>query len=516
MAVSVEMQNISKKFGDTVANSKVDLSIFQGEIHTLLGENGAGKTTLMKMLYGHFKPDTGTIRVLEEDRDFESPRDAINAGVGMVHQHFMLVDNMTIAENIVLGNEPTDFTHMRIHDADQRTRVDSISEQYGFSINPNDQIKDVSVGVQQRVEILKTVSRGAEIIILDEPTAVLTPQEVEELFSVLRNLKERGKSIILITHKLNEALDLSDRITVLRNGRSIGTVLPRKVNKSQLAEMMVGESVDLGVSKPDRVAGEPILSVSAVDIDDADNVESIRDITFEVRSGEIFGIVGVDGNGQTELADAIAGLRKIDAGDIEFQGEQISGLPRRERIEAGIGYIPENRETQGLVMDLDLNHNGLLGNQHSREFSGRFKIFWSEVRSYVRDLIKRYDVKADGPRSRADSLSGGNKQKFIVARELGRDPPLLIAAQPTRGVDVSAIKFIQNQLLDFRQRGRAVLLITSELEAAMQLSDRLAVMYEGSIVDIFDPSHRRPEEVGLLMAGGNSDKGKRKSNQFPE
>jgi len=294
MAVSVEMQNISKKFGDTVANSKVDLSIFQGEIHTLLGENGAGKTTLMKMLYGHFKPDTGTIRVLEEDRDFESPRDAINAGVGMVHQHFMLVDNMTIAENIVLGNEPTDFTHMRIHDADQRTRVDSISEQYGFSINPNDQIKDVSVGVQQRVEILKTVSRGAEIIILDEPTAVLTPQEVEELFSVLRNLKERGKSIILITHKLNEALDLSDRITVLRNGRSIGTVLPRKVNKSQLAEMMVGESVDLGVSKPDRVAGEPILSVSAVDIEDADNVESIRNITFEILSGEIFCIVGVD------------------------------------------------------------------------------------------------------------------------------------------------------------------------------------------------------------------------------
>jgi simple sugar transport system ATP-binding protein len=501
MGEAVTLDNISKSFGETVANDGVDLSVTKGEIHTLLGENGAGKTTLMKILYGHFQPDSGDISVGGTERTFDSPRDAIDAGVGMVHQHFMIVENMTVAENIFLGKESTGTANVFLDEADEREQVREMSEQYQFDIDPNAVVENVSVGVQQRVEILKTLTRGAEVIILDEPTAVLTPQEVDELFEILRTLTDEGKTIILITHKLNEAVEVSDAITVLRDGKNIDTVDPEGTTKADLAEMMVGREVLLDVEKDDREAGESVLDLSGVTVAETDNVDQVSDVSFEVRKGEIFGIVGVDGNGQTELIEAITGLRGVSDGSVRLLEQDITGWSRRDRIEAGMAYIPEDRETKGLVTEFDLNENGLLGNQYSGSFSGRIRILWNRVRPHVKRLVDEYDVRPGNTDDTAGSLSGGNKQKFIVGRELETDPTLLIAAQPTRGVDIGSIEFIQDRLLEIRQKGKAVLLMSSKLDEAMQLSDRLAVMYDGELIDIVDPSAQSEEAVGLLMAG---------------
>jgi len=363
----------------------------------------------------------------------------------------------------------------------------------------------VSVGVRQRVEILKTLSRGAEIIVLDEPTAVLTPQEVEELFAILRRLKSEGKTIVLITHKLNEAVEISDEITVLRDGERVDTVEPGTVTKSELAEKMVGREVMLAVEETEREFGEAVLSVDGLGIEDPKNVDEIRDVSFEVRAGEIFGVAGVDGNGQTELAEAIAGLQAVDSGTISFEGRDVTDLSRRERIDAGIGYIPEDRETRGLVVDLDLYDNGVLGSQYAPAFTSRFRILWNRVREHAEELIARYDVRPGDPNEDADSLSGGNKQKFIVGRELERDPSLLLASQPTRGVDVGSIEFVRERLLEIGGEGTAVLLLSSKLDEAMQLSDRLAVIYEGEFIDVVDPADHTEEELGLLMAGQELD-----------
>jgi simple sugar transport system ATP-binding protein len=482
-----------------VANRAVDLAVAEGEIHTLLGENGAGKTTLMKVLYGHFPPDDGEVHIDGERQRFRSPRDAIDAGIGMVHQHFMLVDTMTITENIFLGEETTGAFNIFVED--ERETVRDLSQKYGFDIDPDAYIEDVSVGVQQRVEILKTLSRGADVIILDEPTAVLTPQEVEELFGILRRLREEGKTIILITHKLNEALTISDKITVLRDGERIDTVAPAETSKPELAEMMVGRKVMLDIEKTDHSVGDRVLAVDDLRLSNAENVDSISDISFDVQEGEIFGVAGVDGNGQTELAELIAGLRTPDAGTIEFLDRDVTDTPRRERIDAGMAYIPEDRETTGLVMDLDLVYNGVLGSQFSPAFSTQIRILWDRVRSHVEDVIDTYDVRPGDPTETADSLSGGNKQKFIVGRELERDPSLLIASHPTRGVDVGSIEFIRERLLEIRDDDKAILLLSSKLDEAMQLSDRLAVMYEGEFIDVVDPETSTEEEVGLLMAG---------------
>jgi len=505
MSSAVELRGITKTFGDTVANSDVTLSVAEGTIHTLLGENGAGKTTLMKVLYGHFPPDEGEIRVGGEVRAFESPRDAIEAGIGMVHQHFMLVDDMTVAENIFLGEEPTGRANAFVDETEERERVEQLGDAYGFDIDPDALVEDVSVGVRQRVEILKTLSRGAEIIVLDEPTAVLTPQEVEELFAILRRLKSEGKTIVLITHKLNEAVEISDEITVLRDGERVDTVEPGTVTKSELAEKMVGREVMLAVEETEREFGEAVLSVDRLGIEDPKNVDEIRDVSFEVRAGEIFGVAGVDGNGQTELAEAIAGLQAIDSGTISFEGRDVTDLSRRERIDAGIGYIPEDRETRGLVVDLDLYDNGVLGSQYAPAFTSRFRILWNRVREHAEELIARYDVRPGDPNEDADSLSGGNKQKFIVGRELERDPSLLLASQPTRGVDVGSIEFVRERLLEIGGEGTAVLLLSSKLDEAMQLSDRLAVIYEGEFIDVVNPADHTEEELGLLMAGQELD-----------
>jgi simple sugar transport system ATP-binding protein len=512
MGKAIDLKNISKSFGETVANDGIDFSVKEGHIHTLLGENGAGKTTLMKILYGHFQPDSGEIHVDGIKREFSSPRDAIDAGVGMVHQHFMIVENMTVFENIFLGKESTGATNVFLDEADEREQVREMSEQYQFDIDPNAVVEDVSVGVQQRVEILKTLSRGAEIIILDEPTAVLTPQEVDELFEILRALTAEGKTIILITHKLNEAVELSDAITVLRDGENIDTVDPESTTKTDLAEMMVGREVLLSVEKEDSKVGENVLNLSGVTIDETDNVDQVSEVSFEVHEGEIFGIVGVDGNGQTELIEAITGLREVSGGSIQLRGRDLTEQSRRDRIQAGMAYIPEDREKKGLVTEFNLNENGLLGNQYSESFSGWSRILWNRVRSHVERLIDEYDVRPGNAEDTAGSLSGGNKQKFIVGRELERDPPLLIAAQPTRGVDIGSIEFIQERLLEIRQKGKAVLLMSSKLDEAMQLSDRLAVMYDGEFIDIVDPSAQSEEALGLLMAGESLPERERVSN----
>ena len=499
--LAVHLDGITKRFPGVVANDDVDLRVERGSVHALLGENGAGKTTLMNVLYGLYEPNEGRVVVDGTERAFDSPRDAIDAGIGMIHQHFMLVDTMTVAENIALGNEPRKWFGMAVDRERIEREIRDLCDRYGFDVDPTATIADCSVGVQQRVEILKALYRGADVLILDEPTAVLTPQEVEGLYDVLEELTAQGKTIIFITHKLGEATHAADAITVLRDGESVGTVDPNRTTREELAEYMVGREVLLEAETEPNEVGETILSVEDIAVEDARGVEVVSDIDLEVRAGEILGIAGVDGNGQAELIEAITGLRAPERGSVVFDDADVTGWSRRDRIDAGMSYIPEDRHERGLVMSFDLVENGVLGSQRSEEFSESGRIDWQEVREHSEEIIETYDVRPPDAEADAESLSGGNQQKFIVGREFERDPRLVVATHPTRGVDIGSTEFIHERLLELRRAGIAILLVSSNLDEVRSLSDRLAVIYEGSFMDVTDPDDLTEEGLGLLMAG---------------
>ena len=514
--LAVHLDGITKRFPGVVANDDVDLRVERGSVHALLGENGAGKTTLMNVLYGLYQPEEGRVVVDGEERSFDSPRDAIDAGIGMIHQHFMLVDTMTVAENIALGNEPRKWFGLAV----DRERIDreirDLCDRYGFDVDPDATVSDLSVGAQQRVEILKALYRGADVLILDEPTAVLTPQEVEGLYDVLEELTAQGKTVIFITHKLGEATHAADEITVLRNGEAVGTVDPAATTREELAEYMVGREVLLEADTDPREPGESVLSARDIVVEDDRGIDVVSGLDLEVREGEIFGIAGVDGNGQGELIEAITGLRTPDSGTITFGGENVTDWSRRERIDAGMAYIPEDRHEQGLVMPFDLVENGVLGSQRSSRFARSGRIDWARVREHTEEIIDTYDVRPPDADADAVSLSGGNQQKFIVGREFERDPDLVVATHPTRGVDIGSTEFIHDRLLELRQQGVAVLLVSSKLDEVQSLSDRLAVIYEGEFMDVTDPDDVTEEDLGLLMAGEHPEETDAEEAPSPE
>ncbi|MEF8774074.1 MAG: ABC transporter ATP-binding protein [Halobacteriales archaeon] len=501
MDPAVHLDGITKRFPGVVANDDVDLRVEQGSVHALLGENGAGKTTLMNVLYGLYEPDEGRIEVGGETREFGSPADAIDAGIGMIHQHFMLVDTMTVTENVTLGSEPRKWLGLAVDRQRARREVVDLAERFGFDVDPDARIEDVSVGVQQRVEILKTLYRGADVLVLDEPTAVLTPQEVEELYAVFEELTDEGKTIIFITHKLGEAMHAAGEITVLRDGRNVGTVPADAVDRNELAEMMVGREVLLDIERSAAEPGETVLDCRDVVVEDERGVGAVDGVSLSVRAGEVFGVVGVDGNGQAELVEAITGVHQPDAGRIVVGGEDLTAASRQARLDAGMAYVPEDRQQRGLVMDFDVVENGLLGSQHAPPFTGGLRIDWPAAREHAEEVIDAYDVVPPDPDAVARSLSGGNQQKLVVGREFERDPKLVVASHPTRGVDVGSTEFIRDRIDDLRAEGRAILLVSSKLEEVQQLSDRLGVMYEGELMDVVDPARVTEEQLGLLMAG---------------
>jgi simple sugar transport system ATP-binding protein len=496
----LELRGITKEFPGTLANDHIDFDLVRGEVHALLGENGAGKSTLMNVLYGLYRPDEGEIRVRGTPVTFHSPRDAIAQGIGMVHQHFMLIPVMTVAENIVLGSEPNERGIFLDYGA-ARARVRELAGAFGFGLNPDARVQDITVGQQQRVEIMKALFRSAEILILDEPTAVLTPQEALELFDILRTLTREGMSVIFITHKLNEVLDIADRVTVLRRGKLIETLETSTATEASLARLMVGREVLLRVDKGAHAAGEPLLQVERLSVRDDRGLEKVRDVSFEVRAGEIVGIAGVDGNGQTELIDALSGLRKPDGGRIVLAGREVTGESVRAHFDDGLGHVPEDRQRRGLVLEFSIAENVAL-HEFRKQPDSRFG--WlrpNELVKRARRLISEFDVRGGGPRTEAKALSGGNQQKVILAREIDRDPKVLIAAQPTRGLDVGAIEFIHRRLVEERDEGRGILLVSLELEEILSLSDRILVLFEGEIVGEFPPTTSE-EELGLAMTGG--------------
>ena len=495
----LELRGITKRFPGVIANDHVDLELAKGEVHALLGENGAGKSTLMNILYGLYHPDEGEIRLSGKRISIASPRDAIDHGIGMVHQHFMLIPVMTVAENIVLATEPRKGPFLDLASAEERVR--ELSTQYGLAVRPEAQVSSISVGMQQRAEILKALYRGAEILILDEPTAVLTPQEASELFGIIRSLQEDGKSIIFISHKLNEVLDIADRITVLRQGKKIDTVPREGATREGLARLMVGREVVLRVEKPPAQPGETLLEVEDLVVVDERNLEAVRGVSFELKAGEIVGIAGVDGNGQTELIDALTGLRRPAAGRIKAVGKDLTTANAREALDAGVGHIPEDRQVRGLVLDFTLAENLAL---HDYEKEPNSKLGWlfpGRLIERAGRLLKEFDVRGGRPQTLAAALSGGNQQKVVIAREVSRDPRILVAAQPTRGLDVGAIEFVHRRLVKERDEGRAILLVSFELEEILSLSDRILVVYEGRIVGEYLPGVTE-EELGIAMTGG--------------
>ena len=496
----LEMRHITKRFPGTVANDDIDFDLREGEVHALLGENGAGKSTLMNILYGLYHPDEGEIVIAGKPVQLGSPKAAIDAGVGMVHQHFMLIPVMTVAENIVLATEPRHAGVLMDYDA-SRKRVRELSERYGLVVDPNARVDRISVGQQQRVEILKALYRGAEILILDEPTAVLTPQEAKELFEILESLKSQGKSIIFISHKLNEVLEIANRITTLRRGKVVGTIPAEGATEESLARMMVGREVLLRIEKPVAKPGEALLTVEDLNVIDDRGLEVVRDVSFEVRAGEILGLAGVDANGQSELIDAIAGLRSPQSGRIVVDGHDVTHANARQSLDAGIGHIPEDRHRRGLVLPFSLTENFALHDyRHSPNSRFGFLSLGSML-NRARRLLREFDIRGGGPTTKASSLSGGNQQKVVLAREIDGNPKVLIAAQPTRGLDVGAIEFVHRRLVEQRDNGRAVFLVSLELEEVLSLSDRILVIYEGRIVGEFPPSATE-EELGLAMTGG--------------
>jgi general nucleoside transport system ATP-binding protein len=499
----LEMRGIRKEFPGIVANDDVDLDVRRGEVHALLGENGAGKSTLMNILYGLYKPDAGEIVVEGKRVSFSSAKDAIEAGIGMVHQHFMLIPVMTVAENIVLGTEPVRGGILLDERAAAR-RVQELAKSFKFEIDPDARIDTITVGQQQRIEIMKALYRNASILILDEPTAVLTPQEASDLFEILRALTREGISIIFISHKLNEVLEIADRITVLRRGKKIETVPREGATEESLARAMVGREVLLRVEKPPAQPGDLLLDVKELRVLDDRGIEKVRDLSLSVHAGEIVGIAGVDGNGQTELIDAIAGLRKVESGSVEVAGRPLANASAREMFDAGLGHIPEDRQRRGLVLEFSIAENVAL-HDYAKPPDARWGwLFPNRLVERARALIREFDVRGGGPLTRAGALSGGNQQKVVAGREIARDPKVLIAAQPTRGLDVGAIEFLHRRLVEERDEGRAILLVSLELDEILSLSDRILVIYEGEIVGEHGTDVSE-EEIGLEMLGGRRE-----------
>ncbi len=496
----IEMKNITKIFPGTIANDNVNFDLYKGEIHVLLGENGAGKTTLMNILYGLYEQEKGEIYVRGKKSRLRSPKEAIKLGIGMVHQHFMLVHNFTVAENMILGKEPRKGLINDIKKAESDTL--ELSDKYGFYINPKDVIEDMTVGQQQKVEILKALYRGAEILILDEPTAVLTPQEIKDLERILTNLVKEGKSIILITHKLKEVKSMSDRVTIIRRGKIIDVVRTENAEIEYLAELMVGRKVNLQVEKASKVPGEEVLKVSNLKALDSRGLPAVKEVSFDLRGGEILAIAGVDGNGQWELVEAIAGLRKAERGIIKIAGKEITNKSPRYIIEAGLGHIAEDRHKRGLILKYSLMENSILGYHYKPPFSKGIFMKYDIIRDWCKKLIKEYDVRTPNEEVPAVALSGGNQQKLIIAREIEKNPEVIIAAQPTRGLDVGAIEYIHKRLVEERDKGIGVLLVSLELDEILSLADRIAVIYEGNIVEILSREETTEQKLGILMAGG--------------
>ena len=497
----IRLEGITKTFGTVKANSNVSLSVKKGEIHALLGENGSGKSTLVNIMAGLYAPEAGTITIGGRERHFSSPGDAIAAGVGMVHQHFKLVECFTVLDNIILGVEPNKLGFLQ--KAEARKKVVALSEKYGLRVDPDALVSDISVGMQQRVEILKMLYRDNEILIFDEPTAVLTPQEIDELMEIMRGFKKEGKSILFITHKLNEIMAVADRCTVLRKGKYVGVVDIAGTTKEELSRMMVGRDVQLEVEKAPAKPGEVILNVQDVTIPSATHKKNaVKDVTFQVRAGEIVCLAGIEGNGQTEFVYGLTGLEKVSGGRISFCGKDITHASIRERSKDGMSHIPEDRHKHGLILDYTLENNMVLQRYWQPEFQNHGFIRKDKVREYSDRLIGQYDVRSgQGSVTIARSMSGGNQQKAIIAREIDRDPKLLVAVQPTRGLDVGAIEYIHRQIVAQRDAGKAVLLVSLELDEVMNLSDRILVMYEGEVVGEFDPKTTTVQELGLYMAG---------------
>ena len=497
----IEMLHITKEFPGIKANDDITLQLKKGEIHALLGENGAGKSTLMSVLFGLYQPDGGLIKKDGKEVKINDPNDATALHIGMVHQHFKLIDVFTVLDNIILGAEDAKLGFLQKKEA--RKKVADLSERYGLKIDLNAKIEDITVGMQQRVEILKMLYRDNEVLIFDEPTAVLTPQEIEELIQIMRNLTKEGKSILFISHKLNEIMEASDRVTVLRKGRYIGTVNTKDTTLEELSRMMVGRPVQLVVQKDEKAPGEPVLTVQNLSVPSKlYKRDAVKNVSISVRQGEIVCIAGIDGNGQTEFVHALTGLEKPSGGKITLCGHDITNVSVRERSKSGMSHIPEDRHKHGLILDFTLEQNLVLQRFFEPKFEDHGFIRFDAVRAYAEKLIEQYDVRSgQGPVTIVRSMSGGNQQKAIVAREMDRDLPLIVAVQPTRGLDVGAIEYIHNQLVAQRDAGKAVLLVSLELDEVMNLSDRILVMHGGEIVGEFDPKKASVEELGLYMAG---------------
>ena len=492
--LAVEMRGITKRFPGLIANDNVNFLVEKGEIHSLLGENGAGKTTLMKVLFGLYKCEEGTVNINGKPSNISSPRDAYKLGIGMVHQHFMLVNNLTVLENIILGNDPGNIV---IDKKAARKAVQELSDKYNFDLDLDAKISDLPVGLKQRVEIMKTLYCGADIIILDEPTAVLTPIEVTQLLTILKDMKAKGKTIIFITHKLNETMEISDHVTILRGGKSVAFIETKNTSPKDLASLMVGEDVNFEIIKQAKEPGESVLSIKNVRL--LDNAEST--INFDIKAGEIFGIAGVEGNGQQQLEELIIGIQKCNEGSIELNGKDITNLSVRERQKNGIGYIPSDRFKQGILPKFSLVENLLLGNQFSNKYTKYGIIDFSTLIKDTKNIMKSYDVRAVDEKQKIGSLSGGNQQKLVLGREVEKNADLIIACQPVRGLDIGAIKYIHEILLELRQQGKAVLLISAELSDLFQLSDRIGVLYKGVLTAVKKSEDYTNESISLLMAG---------------
>jgi len=495
----LELRNITKTFGDVTANDDVSLTVQKATIHAIVGENGAGKSTIMRIAYGFYTADSGEIRLNGNAVTIRSPHDAIALGIGMVHQHFMLVDTMTVAENIILGAESGSATSLDLDTAN--VQIKDLSDELKLGVDPRALIENLSVGQQQRVELLKALYRNAELLILDEPTAVLSPQEIEDFFSILRRMKAQGKTIIIITHKLDEVLAISDEVTVMRDGKVIGNVNTSETNARDLARMIVGRDVLLRVQKTDADAGEVLLDVSNITVD-GKHGRAVDGVSFTVKRGEIVGIAGIEGNGQTELVEALSGLAKIQSGTVSFEGIDITRQTARQLKELGIAHIPEDRHKRGLLLNADLSENAVLGVHYREPVSSKGFINSAAVASRVKEIVEGFDVRPPNPDLTARSLSGGNQQKLIIGREFRLNPKLLLVAQPTRGVDIGAIEFIHRKLIELRDSGAAILLVSAELEEVTALADRLLVIREGKIVGDLDPKTSSAEDIGLMMTGG--------------
>lgn len=501
----VELKQITKVFPGIIANDSISFKLHKGEIHALLGENGAGKSTLMNVVFGLYQPEEGSIEVNGEPVIIDSPNRAIELGIGMVHQHFKLVQPFTVTENIILGSEPKKGTRINYKKATEEIR--QLSEQYGLQVNPNAKIHDISVGMQQRVEILKTLYRGAEILIFDEPTAVLTPQEISELMEIMKRLVAEGKSIILITHKLKEIMQIADNVTIIRRGKVVDTVKKSETTPQELAEKMVGRNVTFKVDKKPAEPGSVVLEMANIVSNNKEGTAVLQGLNLQVRAGEILGIAGVDGNGQSELIEALTGLRHVDGGTVKLLGQDITNMSPRKITESGVSHIPEDRHKHGLVLDFSVSENMVLETYYKPPFNKGGFLNFDAIDKHATRLVERFDVRTPSIATPARSLSGGNQQKAIIAREIDKNPTLMIAAQPTRGLDVGAIEFVQQQLIAQRDQGKAVLLISFELDEIINVSDRIAVIYEGQIVGEVLPEKTNDQELGLMMAGSTAKRG---------